>query len=82
MFLGLASFHHRFIDNFSQIITPLTNLLKKGKKFHWDKLTQKAFEKLKTSFTTTPILRHFDPSLDVIVETDASDHAMGGAISQ
>ena len=82
VFLGLASFYRRFIDNFSQIVTPLTNLLKKGKKFHWDKPTQKAFEKLKTSFTTAPILRHFDPSLDVIVETDASDRAMGGAISQ
>jgi hypothetical protein len=82
VFLGLASFYRRFIDNFSQIVTPLINLLKKGKKFHWDKLIQKAFEKLKTSFTTAPVLRHFDPSLDVIVETDASDRAMGGVISQ
>ncbi len=81
-FLGLASFYHHFIDNFSRIITPLTNLLKKGKKFHWDKSTQKAFEKLKTSFTTTPILQHFNPSLKVVLETNASDHTMGGAISQ
>jgi Reverse transcriptase (RNA-dependent DNA polymerase)/RNase H-like domain found in reverse transcriptase/Integrase zinc binding domain/Chromo (CHRromatin Organisation MOdifier) domain/Integrase core domain len=82
VFLGLASFYRRFIDNFSGIVAPLTNLLKKGKRFHWDKSTQKAFEKLRASFTTAPILRHFDPSLEVILETDASDRAMGGAISQ
>ena len=56
VFLGLASFYRRFIDSFSRIVTPLTNLLKKGKKFHWDKTAQKAFEKLKTSFTTAPVL--------------------------
>jgi transposase InsO family protein len=82
VFLGLASFYRRFIDNFSRIVTPLTNLLKKGKKFRWDKSTQKAFEDLKTSFTTAPVLQHFDPSLEVILETDASDRALGGAISQ
>ena len=76
VFLGLASFYRRFIDSFSRIVTPLTNLLKKGKKFHWDKTAQKAFEKLKTSFTTAPVLRHFDPSLEVVLETDASDCAM------
>src|SRR5204863_9837027 len=42
VFLGLASFYRRFIDSFNCIVTPLTNLLKLGKKFHWDKTTQKA----------------------------------------
>jgi hypothetical protein len=42
----------------------------------------KSFEKLKHCFTTAPILTHFDPHRECIVETDASDFALGGALSQ
>ncbi|MBW0580384.1 hypothetical protein O181_120099, partial [Austropuccinia psidii MF-1] len=34
------------------------------------------------AFTTTPILSHFNPSLPPIVETDASDYALGAILSQ
>jgi hypothetical protein len=42
----------------------------------------KAFEKLKHCFTTAPILTHFDPHCKCIVETDASDFALGSTLSQ
>jgi hypothetical protein len=42
----------------------------------------KLFEKLKYYFTTTPILTHFDPHHEYIVETDASDFALGRTLSQ
>jgi hypothetical protein len=32
-FLGLASYYHRFILNFSKIAKPITDLLKKVEKF-------------------------------------------------
>jgi hypothetical protein len=34
-FLGLAGYYHRFIENFSKIAHPMTNLLKKTKEFEW-----------------------------------------------
>ena len=76
VFLDLANFYHHFIDNFSRLIMPLTNLLKKNKKFHWNKSTQKSFEKLKTSFTIILILQHFDFSLEIMLKTDASNRVM------
>jgi hypothetical protein len=35
-FLGLAGYYHRFISNFSKIVKPITNLLKKEEKFVWN----------------------------------------------
>ncbi|MBW0545726.1 hypothetical protein O181_085441 [Austropuccinia psidii MF-1] len=43
-------------------------------------LTQ--FHQLKEAFTTAPILSHFNPSLPTIVETNASDYALGAVVSQ
>ena len=81
-FLGLANFYRRFIACLTKVVTPITALLKKGRKFRWDPAAQATFDKLKQAFTSAPILRHFDPSLAVVLETDASDYALGAAISQ
>ncbi|KAK1663442.1 hypothetical protein QYE76_051601 [Lolium multiflorum] len=34
-FLGLAGYYRRYIENFSKIAKPMTDLLKKDKKFEW-----------------------------------------------
>ncbi|MBW0568352.1 hypothetical protein O181_108067 [Austropuccinia psidii MF-1] len=43
---------------------------------------KKSLQILKEAFTTAPILSHFNPSLPAIVETDASDYALGAILSQ
>ncbi|MBW0513610.1 hypothetical protein O181_053325 [Austropuccinia psidii MF-1] len=40
------------------------------------------FQILKEAFITAPILSHFNPSLPTIVESDASDYALGAVLSQ
>ena len=81
-FVGFANFYRRFIKSYSRIIVPITNLLKKSVAFHWSTAANDAFKRLKKAFTTAPILRHFDPSRPAILETDASDYADGGVVSQ
>ena len=81
-FIGFANFYHRFIKDFSKIVTPLTQLTKQNVKWSWNDSTQHAFDTLKTAFTSAPILNYFNPKLPITVETDASDFAIGAIISQ
>jgi hypothetical protein len=59
-FLGLASYYHRFIPDFSRIAKPMTELLKKGVKFVWDKDCKKALHTLREHLTTAPVLAQPD----------------------
>jgi hypothetical protein len=55
-FLGLAGYYRRFIEGFSKIARPMTELLKKEKKFNWTKSCEKSFQELKKRLTTAPVL--------------------------
>jgi hypothetical protein len=55
-FLGLASYYRRFIPNFSKIVKPNTELLKKGNKYLWSDACDGAFKNLKKLLTTSPAL--------------------------
>jgi len=48
-FLGFANFYRRFIQNYSRVARPLTELTKKEKKeeWAWNREAQAAFEELK-----------------------------------
>ncbi|SDA02660.1 BZ3500_MvSof-1268-A1-R1_Chr7-2g09543 [Microbotryum saponariae] len=79
-FLGFANFYRRFIQGYSRIISPLTRLLKKGAVF--DSLALAAFNRLKSLFASDIILRHYDPSLPCVIESDASDYAISAILFQ
>lgn len=81
-FLGFANFYRRFIKGYSRIATPLTELTKKDKGFQWNEAAGKAFQELKDAFAKEPILATFNPEERIVVETDASDYAIGACISQ
>lgn len=81
-FIGFANFYRRFVRDFSKIISPMVALTKKGTAFIWNEKCQTAFEGLKQAFTEAPVLKPFDWTRDVIVETDASDYVSAGVLSQ
>ena len=61
---------------------PLTNLLHKEKDFTWQSDEQQAFEHLKQSLISAPVLILPDPTKPFVVTTDASDFAIGAVLSQ
>ncbi|KAL7724308.1 hypothetical protein ACLKA6_006056 [Drosophila palustris] len=54
--LGIASWYRRFVQNFAEIVQPMSLLLKKGQKWEWKPEQQAAFEELKARLTEAPVL--------------------------
>ena len=81
-FLGLAGYYRRFIQNFSTIAKPLSYLLKKNVRFSWTNIQQTAFDKLKNTLCTYPLLQYPNFAKPFTVSTDASNYGIGGVLSQ
>ena len=81
-FLGMAGFYRHFIQRFSGITLPLTELLKETTPFRWGEDEAAAFETLKERITTAPVLAYPDPDKPFIVTSDASGGAIGAVLSQ
>jgi len=80
-FLGFANFYRWFIFNYLDIVIPLTRLTWKDIPWNFDFFCQDAFNSLKKAFTSAPILTHWIPNAQLIVETDASDYALAAILS-
>ncbi|KAL5838964.1 hypothetical protein ACOSQ4_011572 [Xanthoceras sorbifolium] len=81
-FLGLAGYYRRFVENFSRIAMPLTQLTRKSVKFVWDEDCEASFMALKQRLTTAPVLTVPDSSEPYVVYTDASGTGLGGVLMQ
>ncbi|GKC31103.1 putative reverse transcriptase domain-containing protein, partial [Tanacetum coccineum] len=72
LFLGLARYYRRFIENFSKMAKPLTILTQKSKTFDWGEEQENAFQTLKGKLCDAPVLALLDGLEDFIVYYDAS----------
>ena len=81
-FLGLDKYCRKFIQGYSKKVAPLTDLLKKDKKWVWTDACQEAFEKLKVAVLSEPVLHLLNFELPFEVHIDASDKAIGGVLVQ
>ena len=75
--MGLASYYHKFVQNFSRIAHPITSLQRKGNNFLWTKKCEEAFQKLKELLTSAPIISVPDLAGDFMVCIDASLEEIG-----
>ena len=81
-FLGLTNYLRKFVVNFATLAIPLQRLCGKKVPFVWDADCQNAFESLKSAISSAPVLAHTNPQAPFLVETDASDFALGCVLSQ
>nr|GEY15593.1 reverse transcriptase domain-containing protein [Tanacetum cinerariifolium] len=81
-FFGHAGFYRRFIQDFSKIARPITNLLEKETPFVFSKDCFDAFETIKKKLTEALILVVPDWNLPFELMCDASDFAIGAVLGQ
>jgi hypothetical protein len=81
-FLRLAGYYQRFIEGFSKISKPITELLEKDKKFVWTSACEASFQELKKRLTTTPILVMPDMEKPFSINCDVSGQGLGCVLMQ
>lgn len=82
-FLGMANYYRRFIPDFSGLVAPLSELLKtKSKTIKWSDEAENAFGAVKERLITAPVLRSPDFNREFMIQTDASDVAVAGVLTQ
>jgi hypothetical protein len=81
-FLGLSGYYRRFIRGYAHIASPLFKLLQAEQTFEWTSDCQDAFEGLKAALTGKEVMAYPKDQGLYILDTDASNSAIGAVISQ
>jgi hypothetical protein len=78
----LAKYYRRFLENFSKIAKPMTELLKKERKFKWTNECEISFQELKKRLVSAPVLCLPDLEKEFQVYYDASRQGLGSVLMQ
>ena len=79
VFLGLAGYYRKFIQNFSEITAPLSDLVNQIK---WNEKLDQAFKKVKELLCKKSVLQSPDFQRPFLLQTDASEQGIGVVLSQ
>ncbi|KAG6617742.1 pol protein [Phytophthora cinnamomi] len=80
--LGLANYLHKYSAGYAGLARPLSDLLKKDADWSWERRHQDAFDDIKASLQSAPVLALPDKTKPFSVVWDASDFAIGCALLQ
>ena len=78
----MAGYYQRFIEGFSKLAFPLTQLTRKGQAYVWDAKCKKSFQELKKRLTSAPVLILLKLKESFVVYCDASKMGLGGVLMQ
>jgi len=81
-FLGIANYNCKYIPDYAMVTAPLSDLTKKDAHFKWEAVHQHAFEKLKHSLTSVPVMAYFDTQKDTVITVDASPVGISAILAQ
>lgn len=77
---GMINYYSRFCKNLQQRLTPLYDLIGKGKEFRWTRECENAFNYAKQELVSDRILVHYDPNKPVRLACDSSEYGIGAVL--
>jgi hypothetical protein len=80
--LGSINFYLKYIENSSQKLEPLHQLLRKNVPFEWTKECENVFQTIKDYLCSSPVLAIYDYHKPVYIDTDASYRGIGATLRQ
>ena len=80
--MGLGGYYRRFIEDFSKIVVPLTQLTRKDHPFAWTEQCERNFDELKRRLTNAPVLTIPNTNQSFEVFCDASYQGFGCVMIQ
>ncbi|GBG91271.1 hypothetical protein CBR_g52156 [Chara braunii] len=81
-FLGMTGYYRNFVENYSIVATPLTDLTRLDTPWEWTERCEAAFRHLKHALTHYEVLKLHDPDKAFIVTTNASQYGTGVVLAQ
>ena len=84
-YLGMINYYCRFFPSLADRVLPLQRAIAQAKKprdFQWTEECEAAFRLSKEALANAALLQHPSPFSKTAITVDASDHAVGAALSQ
>ena len=80
--MGMIAYVAKFIPNLSELNAPLRHLKRHDAEWKWGKDEEEAYEKIKTSLISNPLLKYYDAKKLILISVDASMKGLGAAAIQ
>lgn len=81
-FLGMTGWYQRFIQNYSAVAAPMTDLVGKKGVFVWPEAADDSFNQLKKCLSSAPVLNQPDFTKPFFIQCDASIVGVGSVLFQ
>ena len=83
-YIGMISYHRKFIQSFADQAKPLTDMLGKGQpsKLKWSYAAEKSFQFFRQALSKPPVLQLPDMDKDMVLAVDSSGTGIGGVLMQ
>ena len=80
--IGFVTYLSKFLPKLSDICEPLLKLTLKDSEFCWLDNHDNALDEIKRLVTAKPVLQYYDPKLQLVLQSDASETGLDATIMQ